>query len=227
MTHTHGGGPADNPMHPPDVSPWRLIGTLAGAGAVAGLLIVVAFGLTQPTIQHNKAVRMAAAVQEVLGNPAHYDTLFVVNGELVKAAPAGTDLATAEQVYVGYEENGSVIGYAMAAGEPGFQDVVRLIFGYDPVTGTLLGMKVLESKETPGLGDRIEKDSVFVAQFSGVSTPLVGVKVGRASGDPAEVDLITGATISSRAIVRIINNSLGRLTPMLEQYGVPAGQETP
>jgi electron transport complex protein RnfG len=93
-----------------------------------------------------------------------------------------------------------------------------LIFGYDVRTETLLGMKVLESKETPGLGDKIEKDMEFVGQFDGAGVPLVGVKARRGTGDANEIDMITGVTISSRAIVRIINNSLERLGPMIEAY---------
>ena len=104
----------------------------------------------------------------------------------------------------------------MAAGEPGFQDVVRLIFGYDYATSTLLGMKVLESKETPGLGDKIEKDMAFVTQFDGVTTPLMGVKPRDGTGDPHEIDMITGATISSRTVIKVINNAITRLDPMLE-----------
>jgi electron transport complex protein RnfG len=79
-------------------------------------------------------------------------------------------------------------------------------------------MKVLESKETPGLGDKIEKDMDFVTAFDGVAAPIEGVKAGDGSGDPHEVDLITGATISSRTLIRIINNALERLEPMLDAY---------
>jgi len=77
---------------------------------------------------------------------------------------------------------------------------------------------VLESKETPGLGDKIEKDSSFVNEFEGVQAPLVGVKSGQAEGDPNEVDTITGATISSEAIIDIINRRIDALEPMLEDY---------
>ncbi len=79
-------------------------------------------------------------------------------------------------------------------------------------------MKVLESKETPGLGDKIEKDSAFVLQFDGAVTPLLGVKPRDATGDLHEIDMITGATISSRVVIRIINNTIERLGPLLDAY---------
>jgi uncharacterized protein with FMN-binding domain len=59
-----------------------------------------------------------------------------------------------------------------------------------------------------------------VAQFGGVATPLQGVKAGAGKGDSAEVDLITGATISSRTVVKIINTALERLGPALAR-GAP------
>jgi electron transport complex protein RnfG len=75
-------------------------------------------------------------------------------------------------------------------------------------------MKVLEEKETPGLGDRIEKDTAFVGGFAGALTPLKGVKRGQ-SKEPSDVDMITGATISSRTVIRAINKTLDRLRPAL------------
>ena len=66
-------------------------------------------------------------------------------------------------------------------------------------------------------GDKIEKDQAFLAQFEQSVPPLVAVK--RASGAPGEIDAISGATISSRAIVRIINPALAQLrAPIEAQY---------
>jgi len=200
----------------PRVSAARLVVTLGGSGALAGALIVIAYLLTLPAIEAHRAVRLNAAVTEVLRGPKRYDTLYVVGGALRRDPPAGTDPKTLEKVYLGHAADGSPVGYAVVAQEPGFADVVGVIFGYDPATKKLLGMKVIESKETPGLGDLIEKKKEFVSQFVGRATPLKGVKAGAGKGDPAEVDLITGATISSRTVVRIINNALARLGPALK-----------
>ena len=206
-------GPAHAPPGAaPDVAASRLFATLGVAGALAGLLIVLSWQLTQPTIARNKAARLRAAVEEVLAGPARFDTLYVVAGALTETPPAG---GTPEQVYVGYAGDGRVVGFAIDAAQPGFADVVRLIFGYDHARHELLGIKVLENKETPGLGDKIEKDTAFVGQFTAAATPLRGVKVGRATGDPHEIDMITGATISSRVVIRIVNDALERFDPLI------------
>ncbi len=222
MPHSHGAAPAGVPPTldpPPHVPASSLLRTLAVSGAVAGFLIVVVYGWASPIIQHNKAVALQAAIGEVLRNPAQCDTLYVAGNALSAQLPPGADPKRVERVYLGYDANHRRIGFAIAVGEPGFQDVVRVIFGYDPASKQLLGMKVIESKETPGLGDKIEKDSSFVGQFRGALTPLVGIKPDRRKpGDQHQVDMITGATISSRAVIRIINNALARLGPALDSY---------
>ena len=186
-------GPAAPPA-PPAVSSARLIGTLAGSGAVAGFLLVLAFQMSQPTIAAHKEEMLKRAVLEVLKEPARFEAIEVLG----------------ERVYAGYDAEGRRVGYAIVAAAPGFADTVRVIFGYDPTTRTLLGMKVLESKETPGLGDKIEKEP-FVSEFEGAATPLVGVKGAGGNG----IDMITGATISSRTVIGIINRALERLGPAL------------
>jgi electron transport complex protein RnfG len=118
-------------------------------------------------------------------------------------------------VYAGYGAGGALVGYAIPAAGAGYQDTIRLIYGFDPAARRVVGMQILESRETPGLGDRIFKDLGFVAQFRdlAVEPPVELVKDGATA--PHEVDAITGATISSAAVVGIIRGAneqwLGRL----------------
>jgi electron transport complex protein RnfG len=198
---------------------WRLVATLASAGALAGLLIVTVFQWAEPRILTHQARVIAAAVDEVLHAPARTTTLYVHDGALSATAPAGMDTLKLERVWAGYDDGGRMVGYALMAGEPGFQDVIGIMFGYDPATERVLGMRVLESKETPGLGDRIEKDSAWVAMFDGARAPLQPVKPGGSTGDESEVETITGATISSRAVIGIINHRIERMRPLLERAG--------
>ena len=106
----------------------------------------------------------------------------------------------------------------MSAAENGFQDLVTLMFGYDASSRHVIAMKVVANKETPGLGDKIEKDKGFVDEFIDAAAPLVGVKPGGGKEGPSDVAMITGATISSRAVIRIINNSIARWQPLMDAY---------
>lgn len=206
------------PLAKPEVPAWRLMTTLSVAGALAGLAIVLVFGWAEPRIAANRAAALRAAVQEVLGGPESYATLFVIEGALTTELPDGADSASFEQIYLGYDVDGRAMGFAIPGEQPGYQDIVGLIFGYDAETDRLLGMKVLESKETPGLGDKIEKDSSFVTAFRGVVPPIQGVKAGQGTGGESEVDMITGATISSRTVIEIINKRMETAGPMIEAY---------
>jgi len=197
--------------------PWRLMLTLALTGALSGWLVVTVYKLTLPRVQQYAAQQLTAAVREVLKAPVRWDTLYLVQGALTRNAPANTDLAEVPKAFVGYDEAGRRLGVAITAAEPGFQELLTLMIGFDPGSGTLIGYKVLDQMETPGLGDMIERDSGFGGQFAGRVAPLVGVK-GRAGTPPNEVQTITGATISSRAVIRIINNGVARWRPLVDAW---------
>lgn len=205
----------------PETSSLRMIATLALAGALAGLMLVFVYQATAPRIAAYKAKVLQEAIHEVLKGPERVETMYLVDGGLRADLPVGLEEKSLDRIYRGFDLEGKMIGYAIVSAEAGFQDLIELIVGYDPQTKSLLGMKVLGSKETPGLGDKIEKDEIFVSQFDGVATPLIGVKAGEGKGTPGEIDMITGATISSKAIIRIIENALNLWTPAM------AAEETP
>jgi len=211
--HAHGGSASTTPGQVPTSSA-RMIVTLAVFGAIAGAAIVLAYSWAHPRILAQQAARLTASITEVLGGAERYETVFLDGGTLTREPQA--DTTGLDRVYVGYTADGQPRGVAIVTEASGFADVVRVIFGYDPTSGNLLGMKVIESKETPGLGDKIEKDTLFVRQFIELATPILGVKKDRATGADEEVVMITGATISSRTVIDMINRRL-------EEIGEPVG----
>jgi len=203
------------------------VATLAVAGALAGLLIVMVNQHTKPIIDKYKAEQLQKAVYEVLPGTDRYDTYYLVDSSLSLDLPEGAKESEYKRVYVGYDAGKKLNGVAMSRGESGFQDVIMIIFGVDPNTGKLKGMKVLDSKETPGLGDKIFKDMAFVNQFfADPDTPLIPVKPGTGKGAPGEIDTITGATISSKKLVEIINHALEEWKPILDR-GIPKAPSSP
>lgn len=199
----------------PEVSSLKLLTTLALAGAAAGLLVVAVYKATLPTIEKHEAAKVEGAVREVLKAPARWDTLYLKNGSLTRNA--GGESKDLPKAYVGFDASGKELGAAVTAQEPGFQEEVLLMIGFEPGSGKLIGFKVVDQKETPGLGDKIEADTSFIRQFPGRVAPLKGVKA-RNPGNNSEVQTITGATISSRAVIRIINHALEKWQPLLDAY---------
>ncbi len=193
----------------------RLVLTLAIAGLLSGIAIIGIYESTLPTITANKARELREAVFKVLPGVSRMQQLVYRNGELIVSEETAKDEPV---VYGGYDERGEFLGYAIPGAGPGFQDTIGLLFGFTPERQLVLGMEVLESRETPGLGDKIYKDGEFVGSFNELSIEpeIVAVKKGTSSR-ANEIDAITGATISSKAVVRIINEAhtdwLQRLPP--------------
>lgn len=215
-------GPApDRPVALEVRSP-RLLVTLGGAGALAGLLIVLVYEWTLPAIEVTRAARLERAIHQVLPGIERYAPVYRLEGALADRLPDGVDARALERVYAGYDAAGRRVGFAIAAGEPGFQDVIRILFGFDAGNRTTLGLTILDSRETPGLGDKIQ-DERWLSQFRDARAPLRGVKPGTARA-PEEVDMITGATISSRTVIAAVNNAVERWTPLLDAYLAGGGQ---
>jgi electron transport complex protein RnfG len=197
----------------------RLILTLAVAGLLSGIAIIGIYESTLPTITANKARELREAVFKVLPGVTQMQALVYRNDKLIVVPEPDKDEPV---IYGGYDAQHQFIGYAIPAAGPGFQDTIALLYGYKPDEQVVVGMEVLESRETPGLGDKIYKDMHFVNEFKALSTEpeIVAVKKGTKTS-PNQIDAITGATISSKAVVRIINEAHASWTGQLP----PAGSE--
>ena len=195
----------------------RLVLSLALAGLLSGLILVAAYLLTQPRIERNRAEALQAAIFRVLPGTTEV-TAYSVEDDVPQPYDGEQgSLPRGEAVFVGRDGTGGLIGFAIPASGAGFQDTIGLIYGYDPRHKVIIGMEVLDSRETPGLGDKIIFDVDFLANFEAleVSPEIVAVKSG-AKTEANQVDCITGATISSEAVVQILNRSSRRWLPLLE-----------
>lgn len=200
-----------------------MLRAMVGIGAICGLLIVVTFEVTFSRIETLKEQALQQAIFNVIPGitetkPYSYQTSgFKVSEE-----------AESNVIYAGYDSQGELKGLAIEASGQGYADIIRILYGYDPVNQKVIGFYVLESKETPGLGDKIEKDPLFLSNFNqldvalsqdmtGIEHEVVPVKHG-AKENAWEVDGITGATISSRAIAKIINESANEWLPHIQMH---------
>jgi electron transport complex protein RnfG len=198
-----------------DPSSAKLVATLSLAGLLSGLIIVLAFEATLPTITAYKATTLRQAVFKVLPGVTGMQRMVYRGGVMT----ISEEVQQGDQaIFSGHDESGKLVGYAIAGAGPGFQDTIRLLYGYLPDQRQVSGMEILESRETPGLGDKIYKDLAFVSGFQSlaVEPEIRAVKKGKRTA-PNEIDAITGATISSKAVVRIINEANHLWLPRLEQ----------
>jgi len=200
----------------------RMVLTMGGIGLFCGILIVLTYQVTYPVIQVNKARALEKAIFEVVPNATSKAAFKVVDGRLVEV---GEGDPAEQKYYACYDDRHALVGVAIEASGQGFQDVLRLIYGYEPASSNIVGLKVLESKETPGLGDKIEKDPAFRSNFNAlevelsedgneIANPITLAKKGEKE-QAWEVESITGATISSRAVTDILKKSTEAVVPVI------------
>lgn len=203
-------------------SGFAMVRALGGVGAVCALIIVFTYQTTLPIIAAKKEVYLQNAVYKVIPGAVSSRTLGMRDGELfVPAEGEHPDMA----VHAGYNDRGELVGVALPASGQGFQDVIKLLYGYDPESQTIIGFQVLESKETPGLGDKIEKDPQFLKNFQALDVrladngallnPIELVKPGSKTHS-WQIDAISGATISSKAISKMIGEHAAMQLPIIQ-----------
>jgi electron transport complex protein RnfG len=203
-----------------------MIATLGFVTALSGFLIVTVYQATKPAIEENKRLAIQKTVLEVIKGATAYKH-FVINdkGELLAAAPGlkGTN------VYAGYDAQGKLTGLAAEGRAQGYSGAVETIYAYTPSCQCITGVKVIKQTETPGLGDKVITNKDFVANFDkldatvkgdALANAIVTVKHG-SKKNPWEIDAISGATISSKAIAKGLNGSaqdvLPKVVPLLSQ----------
>lgn len=203
---------------------WPMLRTLAGIATLSGLLVVLVFKLTQPIIAENERVLTEQAVFEVLPGAAAKADFTLTEQGLVRG-PAGD--AGGIPVYAGYTADGRLRGVAFPGAARGYQDLIQFLFGYDPACECIVGSKVLRSTETPGLGDKIDSDPEFLRNFealdarlnpqgTALANPIELVKHGTKRA-PWEIDGISGATISGKAMARAVNDAAQRVVPAIRR----------
>jgi electron transport complex protein RnfG len=210
-----------------------MVRSLGGVGILCAVLIVYTFQATLPIIEKNKAEALERAIFHVLPGAKTRATFLVTADnrlEPFQGASKGERL-----VYVGYDDQGELVGVAMEAQGQGFQDTIRLIYGYAPAKQQVIGMEVLESRETPGLGDKIITNPDFVANFAaldvtltedGLKNPIHAVSterrsnLGRLTASPAP--------LCRQCVANIMRTSAEQILPILAKQAEqlrPKGNE--
>ena len=203
-----------------------MIATLGFVTALSGFLIVTVYQATKPAIEENKRLRIQQTVLEVIkGATAYKPFVITANGDLLEATPdlKGTN------VYAGYDAQGKLMGLAAEGRAQGYSGAVETIYAYTPSCQCITGVKVIKQTETPGLGDKVITNKDFVANFDKLDATVKGAALANAivavidgsKKNRWEIDAISGATISSKAIAKGLNGSaqdvLPKVVPLLSQ----------
>ncbi len=180
-----------------------------------GLLIAVTSAALSPRIEQNKINKRNLLVSTLMPEAKDF---VPVEGEIEIDSIQGRKETV--EVFRAMSKEGECVGWSFNAIGPGFADKIELVVAVDKNFEKLAGFDVLASNETPGFGNQIKFD-YFRDQFKGA--PAEGLKLAT-SGDNTKIDseiiAISGATISSEAVVDIISNAVTQIKEQIQQKGL-------
>jgi len=190
----------------------RMIVVLTVLTMIAGGLLSYWDGFTGPRIEAYRLEQLKLAIAEVLPSHEAYDE---ISGEGM-ILYMGKNSSEPEPVGVAFEAVGN-----------GFQGKISIMVGMSIDFETINAIKILEQLETPGLGTKIVVDPSnkqdpywFPNQFKSLLTsPMIEVVKNIKPSKPNEIQAITGATISSKAIATIINDGINKAKSIYQSKG--------
>lgn len=164
-----------------------LVFSLTLISGVCAAVLAFVNGLTQEPIRATAAANEQKAVKAVL-------------------PPAVATVEANGPVFVGKDASGKVVGYAAKGSDAGgYGGDIVLMVGFEADKRTVVCYKTLAAAETPGLGMKLNAPE-FAGQFAGRDGSALSV-----TKDGGEIEAITSATITSRAVCRAIADARKRL----------------
>jgi Na+-transporting NADH:ubiquinone oxidoreductase subunit C len=176
-------------------------------GSILTAALVAVNYVTTPVIEKNEEIATKSSILEALSisfDPGEVEQVFENNVE--QRERNGTTYYVSEDGDIAFPYSGS-----------GLWGPIEGIIAIQPNFETLEGITISRQEETPGLGSRITEPQ-YLAQFQGkrFTEELKLVQPGRSSADN-EVDSITGATMTTDAFVKILNDNIRETVPAIEE----------
>jgi len=181
--------------------------TALGAFAVGTALVLgITFTATREPIAESQRLAEEKALLAVIGDQPYDNDL--INDQIQLSPDMAAQLNTEANARV-IRNNGTILGFILPAVAPdGYSGNIGMLVGMD-TQGNLLGVRVVEHRETPGLGDKVDtQKSDWILQFTGLSLENPDENQWFVRKDGGQFDAFTGATITPRALVNMIKTTL-------------------
>jgi len=180
-----------------------------------GLLIAIASAAWSPRIEQNEKDKLNKLMKELITDANHFE--IAIEGVQI---PGRKGKVSETDIYNVLDAASSRTGFAFVAVGAGFADKIKLVIAVDSRCEKLFGFKVLSSNETPGFGSKIKEDYLGKQFRQAPAGGLELVKVGNAEVVDSQIVAITGATVSSEAVVDIFNTYIDKIKEQLQTKGL-------
>ncbi|MFC5078154.1 Electron transport complex protein RnfG [Vibrio thalassae] len=174
------------------------------ACASTGVVAVTQY-LTKDQIVRQERAQLQATLNEVIPHELH-DNELSASCTLVSDPALGT--SQPQPVYIATINNQPQAMAIESVAPDGYNGAIKIIVGMD-IEGTILGTRVLAHQETPGLGDKIDlRITDWVLGFTGKQVTDENESQWAVRKDGGQFDSFTGATITPRAVVKAVKNTV-------------------
>jgi electron transport complex protein RnfG len=182
-----------------------------------GALLALTEAAWQPRIDQNEINKFSNLARTLLPAADKFEPL----ADPIEI-PDKTGQPIPVDVRKGVDASGTCVGWAFVCEGSGFADKIKLVVGADSKFQTLTGFQVLACSETPGFGDKITiKNGFYQAQYQGAPADRFTLrKAGDSKTIDSEIIAITGATVTSRAVVDIMNTYVAAIKEQLAKKGL-------
>jgi electron transport complex protein RnfG len=182
-----------------------------------GGLLAITNTAWSPKIAQNEINKFNTLAQSVLTTAQSFKPL---DKPLTLELGKGKTLVA--DVREGLDAGGNRSGWVFVAEGPGFADVIRLVVAVDAKFEKVYGFSVLSCSETPGFGDKITiKNGFYQSQYQEAPAgEFKLVKTGNPKAIDNEIVAITGATVTSQAVVNIMNTFVVQIKSKLTEQGL-------
>lgn len=183
------------------------VGLLLGLFAiVATTLVALTEQNTREQIKQNERERLLSGINDLIPHQEYDNTILQDTIALPATAELGTQETT--RVYRARRDGKPVAAILTVVAPDGYSGKIKMLVGIYH-SGKLAGVRVINHKETPGLGDKIdEKKSDWILQFEGLSLKNPAESNWKVKKDDGAFDQFTGATITPRAVVTAVKRAL-------------------
>lgn len=172
------------------------------------VLMAGAYWLTRDTVLRNEAESRARLIADALPAGSFDNDLLADSRALPKADAKRLGAGDTAHIYLAKKDGKTVAAVIEAVAPDGYAGEIKLLVAV-ALDGRALGVRVVTHKETPGLGDYIDAaKSDWIHGFDGKSLTAPATERWKVKKDGGAFDSTAGATISPRAVVRAVKNTL-------------------
>ncbi len=180
---------------------------------VAGVLLGLVYQVTKEPIAYQDKLAQDKANQSVFAAASTFDDVALDDGAANAVASEYTGVSI-ESVKEAKDASGAGLGYVVQVKSKGYGDFITYTVGITN-EGNINGISIIKIAETPGLGMNAEK--VIAPQFVDKAAAIYSVaKSGQVTDPATQIEAISGATITSKAVTNGVNGAVSYFENVLK-----------